>query len=171
MRFNQIVDLFVRCEEHLFRNLQTNDKTLVWAVLGEKNVIPVDAHDNSYVRIRGVYWTDNEEIRGLDNAEYVERGESPTGNIHSVPDAPVGDDMSEMTELEDINGVGSKRAEKLRSAGFTDVEDLLGAERSEIAAVEGIGSSTIEKIEDSLGVTQLRSLFMLESGENEKTSE
>ncbi|RDZ37176.1 MULTISPECIES: DNA topoisomerase I [unclassified Haloferax] len=50
------------------------------------------------------------------------------------------------SELESINGIGAKTAEKLKDAGIEDVKTLKASEPDDIAAkVEGVGADTVRK--------------------------
>lgn len=143
----------------LLQKLRTSGKTLVWAILGEKNVLPVDTHEDGYLRIRGVFWIDGDEIHGLDKAEYVERGESPSGEAHTTPDTTPEYKVPAISTLEDIEGIGKRKEEILRTAGFNDIEDLFGTERAELESIDGIGPNTIDSIESSLKILHFGELL------------
>lgn len=52
----------------------------------------------------------------------------------------------EVVDLEDIPGVGSETAKKLREAGFTTIEAIAIASPAEISSIAGIGESSAMKI-------------------------
>ncbi|MEM4747650.1 MAG: helix-hairpin-helix domain-containing protein [Archaeoglobaceae archaeon] len=52
----------------------------------------------------------------------------------------------EVVDLEDIPGVGSETAKKLREAGFTTIEAIAIASPAEISSIAGIGKSSALKI-------------------------
>lgn len=54
--------------------------------------------------------------------------------------------LKEGKRLEDLEGVGEKTAESLRSAGFNTPEDILNSTVDDLTKVEGIGEKTAEKI-------------------------
>jgi len=54
--------------------------------------------------------------------------------------------ISHITELD---GVSPKIAEVLRNAGYTSVQDIFSASVSELAALEGMGHKTAEKLKES----------------------
>jgi N utilization substance protein A len=54
--------------------------------------------------------------------------------------------ISHITELD---GVSPKIAEVLRNAGYTSVQDIFSASVSELAALEGMGQKTAEKLKES----------------------
>ena len=54
--------------------------------------------------------------------------------------------LKEGKRLEDLEGVGEKTAESLRSAGFNTLEDILNSTVDNLTKVEGIGEKTAEKI-------------------------
>ncbi len=54
--------------------------------------------------------------------------------------------LKEGKRLEDLEGVGEKTAESLRSAGFNTPEDILNSTVDNLTKVEGIGEKTAEKI-------------------------
>jgi len=56
-----------------------------------------------------------------------------------------------VTKLEDIDGVGSSRADALRMAGYESVDAVRGASREDLAAVEGIGIALSDRIKDAVG--------------------
>ncbi|WP_416840801.1 50S ribosomal protein L32e [Haloferax sp. DFSO52] len=57
----------------------------------------------------------------------------------------------EITELEDISGVGPSKAESLREAGFETVDDVKAASQSELAEVDGIGNALAARIKADVG--------------------
>ena len=57
----------------------------------------------------------------------------------------------EITELEDISGVGPSKAEALREAGYESVEDVRAAAESELADVSGIGNALATRIKADVG--------------------
>ena len=60
-----------------------------------------------------------------------------------------GDD--ELTELTDISGVGDSKAEALREAGFETVDDVRGADQSQLANVSGVGNALAARIKADVG--------------------
>ena len=54
--------------------------------------------------------------------------------------------VKEGKSLEDLEGVGEKTAESLRSAGFNTPEDVSNLTVGDLTKVEGIGEKTAEKI-------------------------
>ena len=61
------------------------------------------------------------------------------------------DDDEEYTELTDISGVGDTKAEALREAGFETVDDVRGANQSELAETEGVGNALAARIKADVG--------------------
>lgn len=57
-----------------------------------------------------------------------------------------GDTPEGPTSLTDIGGIGKRKAEALRVAGYETVEALRAADREELAAIEEIGESLAEQI-------------------------
>ncbi|GGC45057.1 50S ribosomal protein L32e [Haloferax sulfurifontis] len=57
----------------------------------------------------------------------------------------------EITELEDISGVGPSKADALREAGFESVDDVQAASQSELAEVDGIGNALAARIKADVG--------------------
>jgi large subunit ribosomal protein L32e len=57
----------------------------------------------------------------------------------------------EITELEDISGVGPSKADGLREAGYETVEDVKAASQSELAELEGIGNALAARIKADVG--------------------
>ncbi|WP_137284897.1 50S ribosomal protein L32e [Halorussus salinisoli] len=53
--------------------------------------------------------------------------------------------------LEDVSGVGPSKADALREAGFSSVEDVKGASQDELAEVEGIGNALAARIKADVG--------------------
>jgi N utilization substance protein A len=75
------------------------------------------------------------------------------------PEEPIEGGIAEATEMESQNNalpeelvaaLGKALAQKLSSAGFDTLEKLKAAKREELAAIEGIGPKTLEKIEHAL---------------------
>ena len=60
-------------------------------------------------------------------------------------------DDEEFTDLTDISGVGDAKADSLREAGFETVEDVRGAEQSELAEANGIGNALAARIKADVG--------------------
>lgn len=54
-------------------------------------------------------------------------------------------------ELEDISGVGAKKAEALREAGYETVEDVKAASQAELGEVDGIGNALAARIKADVG--------------------
>ncbi|MFC7202272.1 50S ribosomal protein L32e [Haloferax namakaokahaiae] len=61
----------------------------------------------------------------------------------------------EITELEDISGVGPSKADSLREAGFESVEDVKAASQSDLAEVEGIGNALAARIKADVGALEV----------------
>ena len=57
----------------------------------------------------------------------------------------------EYTELTDISGVGDAKAEALREAGFESVDDIRGADQSELAEANGVGNALAARIKADVG--------------------
>ncbi|WP_396612021.1 50S ribosomal protein L32e [Haloferax sp. S1W] len=57
----------------------------------------------------------------------------------------------EITELEDISGVGPSKADALREAGFESVDDVQAASQSDLAEVDGIGNALAARIKADVG--------------------
>ena len=57
----------------------------------------------------------------------------------------------EITELEDISGVGPSKADALRYMGYESVEDVQAASQSELAEVDGIGNALAARIKADVG--------------------
>ena len=53
--------------------------------------------------------------------------------------------------LEDLDGIGERRTERLRAAGYETIEDLRAASPRELAVVEGIGESLSSRIKSQVG--------------------
>jgi len=65
-------------------------------------------------------------------------------------------DEGDISDLEDINGVGPSTADKLRRAGIQGPKELYGLSQNQIAAVNGIGPKTAAKIRQELAQTGVR---------------
>ncbi|WP_266078272.1 50S ribosomal protein L32e [Haladaptatus caseinilyticus] len=61
----------------------------------------------------------------------------------------------EPEQIEDISGVGESKAESLRDAGYESVEDIAGAEQSELAEVDGIGNALAARIKADVGALEV----------------
>lgn len=96
------------------------------------------------------------EIEGIGNA-LAARIKAEVGDIdveEPVDDAGEDDDEGQadpdedtgITDLEDISGVGASKAETLREAGYASVDDVITAEQSELAAIDGIGNALAARI-------------------------
>ena len=60
-------------------------------------------------------------------------------------------DEDDLSELTDISGVGDSKAEALREAGFETVDDVRGADQSQLANVDGIGNALAARIKADVG--------------------
>ncbi|MCD8480075.1 MAG: helix-hairpin-helix domain-containing protein [Candidatus Cloacimonetes bacterium] len=54
-----------------------------------------------------------------------------------------------MSHVNELDGVTPKIAEVLRNAGYTSVQDIYAASVNELAALEGMGQKTAEKLKES----------------------
>jgi large subunit ribosomal protein L32e len=61
------------------------------------------------------------------------------------------DEAAEAQELTDISGVGDAKAESLRDAGFETVDDIRGADQSDLAAADGVGNALAARIKADVG--------------------
>ena len=66
-------------------------------------------------------------------------------------EADEADDEDELQELTDISGVGAAKADALREAGFETVDDVRGADQSQLANVSGIGNALAARIKADVG--------------------
>ena len=66
-------------------------------------------------------------------------------------DDPDPEAEDELTELEDISGVGPSKADALREAGYESVEDVKAASQSELSEVNGIGNALAARIKANVG--------------------
>ena len=66
-------------------------------------------------------------------------------------DEPEAEAEDELTELEDISGVGPSKAEALREAGYESVEDVKAASQAELAEVDGVGNALAARIKADVG--------------------
>ncbi|UWG48646.1 Ribosomal protein L32E [Halanaeroarchaeum sp. HSR-CO] len=57
----------------------------------------------------------------------------------------------EITDLDDISGVGPSKADALREAGYESVEDVKAASQSELAELDGIGNALAARIKADVG--------------------
>ncbi len=62
-----------------------------------------------------------------------------------------GEQDDEFEDLTDISGVGPSKAESLREAGFQTVDDVRGADQSDLADVSGIGNALAARIKADVG--------------------
>jgi len=60
-------------------------------------------------------------------------------------------ETDEAQELTDISGVGAAKADSLREAGFETVDDVRGAEQSELAEADGVGNALAARIKADVG--------------------
>jgi len=61
------------------------------------------------------------------------------------------DEDVEAQELTDISGVGEAKADSLREAGFTSVEDVRAADQSALAEADGVGNALAARIKADVG--------------------
>ncbi|AGN02183.1 50S ribosomal protein L32e [Salinarchaeum sp. Harcht-Bsk1] len=54
-------------------------------------------------------------------------------------------------ELDDISGVGASKADALRDAGYTTIQEVRAASQSELSDVEGIGNALAARIKADVG--------------------
>jgi len=60
-------------------------------------------------------------------------------------------DEPEITDLTDISGVGESKADKLRDAGFSSIDDIRGASQDQLADVDGVGMALAARIKADVG--------------------
>ncbi len=80
----------------------------------------------------------------------------------------------EIEDLTDISGVGDAKAEALREAGFETVEDVRGADQSELAEAEGVGNALAARIKADVGGLEVESeteAEVEEEGEDEAAAD
>ena len=80
----------------------------------------------------------------------TEPAEDPD-NVAAKAEAEQDADEDELQELTDISGVGDTKAEALREAGFETVDDVRGADQSQLAGTEGIGNALAARIKADVG--------------------
>ena len=54
-------------------------------------------------------------------------------------------------DLTQISGIGDKKAESLRAAGYETIGDLTGASQDDLAAVDGVGTALAARIKADIG--------------------
>lgn len=59
--------------------------------------------------------------------------------------------MTDEEDLTQISGVGETKAEALREAGYTSIEDLQAASQEDLADVDGIGTALAARIKADIG--------------------
>jgi large subunit ribosomal protein L32e len=69
----------------------------------------------------------------------------------SGADASDADAQADDREIDDISGVTESKAESLRGAGFTSVQDIRGADQDELTSVDGIGNALAARIKADVG--------------------
>jgi predicted flap endonuclease-1-like 5' DNA nuclease len=75
------------------------------------------------------------------------RGDTTDGTGHGdAAGEAAGDGATDERTLENVAAIGPTTADALRGAGFETVADLQAATRSELAAVDGIGPATANRI-------------------------
>ena len=77
----------------------------------------------------------------------------------------------EITELEDISGVGPSKADALREAGYETVEDVKAASQSELAELDGIGNALAARIKADVGGLEVEAETTAEVEEAEPEAE
>ena len=66
-------------------------------------------------------------------------------------------DDADAMELTDISGVGDSKADALREAGFETVEDIRGADQSELTEAQGVGNALAARIKADIGGLEVES--------------
>ena len=92
---------------------------------------------------------DEKETDETTGAETDAEADVDTDDEDDAGDEDEADDVP--TELAEIAGVGEAKAESLREAGFDSVDDVRGADQSELADVEGIGNALAARIKADVG--------------------
>jgi len=79
--------------------------------------------------------------------------EDPSGEEPESPEDSSGAKPAETEDrdLDDISGVGASKADALREAGYATVDDVRGADQSELSNVEGIGNALAARIKADVG--------------------
>ncbi|GAB3687022.1 hypothetical protein GCM10028857_19690 [Salinarchaeum chitinilyticum] len=69
----------------------------------------------------------------------------------AAEEASEADAEPEDRDLEDISGVGASKADALREAGYTTIDDVRGASQSDLSGVEGVGNALAARIKADVG--------------------
>ena len=95
------------------------------------------------------------ETAGVDVSDEVDTAVSELGaeaGTETADDTESDEvDDDEITEIEDISGVGEAKAEALREAGYDSIDYIRGASQDELANVEGVGMALAARIKADVG--------------------
>lgn len=97
------------------------------------------------------------DVGDLEQREDSEVAESEPDDDSGATDASEADATDEDTEqegpssLQDISGVSDERADLLRDAGYSSVDDIRAATQRDLADLEGIGTALAARIKADVG--------------------
>lgn len=97
------------------------------------------------------------ETAGVEASDEVETAvselgaDTDTGTAEPAESADEETDDDEITELEDISGIGAAKAEALRESGYDSIDYIRGASQDELANVEGVGMALAARIKADVG--------------------
>jgi len=98
-------------------------------------------------RIKDDVGGSDEEESAADDSDATEAEESDD----AADESEAAEEADEDRDLEDISGVGASKADALREAGYTTIDEVRGANQSELANVEGIGNALAARIKADVG--------------------
>jgi large subunit ribosomal protein L32e len=86
-----------------------------------------------------------------DDSDATEVEESDASDESEEAASDASDEAEEDRDLEDISGVGASKADALREAGYSTIQEVRAADQSELSAVEGIGNALAARIKADVG--------------------
>ena len=87
-----------------------------------------------------------EDAEAEDSADEAEESADAEADDDSAADEAEDD-----RELDDISGVGASKADALRDAGYTTIQEVRAASQSDLSNVEGIGNALAARIKADVG--------------------
>lgn len=159
-------DSLLATRKPLSKELNGNDDTILWIILGEKNTLEDPPNEDiGYLRLRGVYWLANGDITGKASAEYVEPGERPTGKRNYSPNRQETTSYGLSARFEDIDGISTEIANTLREHGYEDIQDLYNLKEEDLQSIQGIGPILSKRLRSKL------QMYILANGIDKNTDE
>ena len=113
----------------------------------------------------------DDEEPDIDPEEAVEEPEATEEDADEGEGEQEAEEDGTVEDLTDISGVGDAKAETLREAGYSTVDDVRGATQDDLAEVDGVGMALAARIKADVGDLEVSEEVEAEVEEEEEPVE